>query len=70
MSPEEVFVNSSANLAVLIAWVLPVAVGLYLIFYQGIFAAYAVVPAWIASAVIYFALSKAMQKPLSVESAN
>ena len=57
--------GSSINAAVLIAWLLPVAVGLYLIFWQGIFAAYAVIPAWIACAIIYLALSKVMQKPIA-----
>ncbi|TWT60664.1 hypothetical protein [Rubinisphaera italica] len=33
------------HVAVLIAWLLPVSVGLYLIFWQGLFAAYAVIPA-------------------------
>ncbi len=62
--------GAAVNVAVLIAWVLPVAVALYLIFYHGIFAAYAVIPAWIASGVIYLGLSKAMQKPVSADSAN
>lgn len=46
------------NFAVLIAWALPVSIGLYLIFYQGLFAAYAVIPAWISCGVLYLALSK------------
>jgi NCS1 family nucleobase:cation symporter-1 len=49
------------NVAVLVSWLLPVAVGLYLIFGQGIFAAYAVVPCWIACGVIYLVLSKITQ---------
>lgn len=53
--------GSSVNLAVIIAWLLPVAVGLYLIFVQGLFAAYAVVPCWVACGVIYLVLSKMMQ---------
>lgn len=56
--------GTSVNVAVLIAWLLPVTVGLYLIFWQGIFAAYAVIPCWFACGVIYLALSKAMQKPI------
>ena len=55
----------SVNVAVLVAWLLPVAVGLYLIFYQGLFAAYAVIPAWFACGVIYLALSKITQKPVT-----
>lgn len=55
--------GSAVSLPVLIAWLLPVTVGLYLIFWQGVFAAYCVVPAWVACGVIYLALSKAMQKP-------
>ncbi len=53
------------NVAVLIAWLLPVSVGLYLIFAQGLYAAYAVLPCWIACAVIYLALSKFTQKPIT-----
>jgi NCS1 family nucleobase:cation symporter-1 len=58
-------VGSSVNIAVLISWLLPVLVGLYLIFWKGIFAAYAVIPAWIACGVIYLVLSKLTQKPVS-----
>ncbi|MGB7324523.1 MAG: hypothetical protein WBD31_06610 [Rubripirellula sp.] len=50
-----------ANVAVLVAWLLPVAVGLYLIFAQGLFAAYAVLPCWLACGAIYLGLSKATQ---------
>jgi NCS1 family nucleobase:cation symporter-1 len=53
--------EQSINIAVLVAWLLPVAVGLYLIFWQGIFAAYAVIPCWVACGVIYFVLSKVTQ---------
>jgi purine-cytosine permease-like protein len=56
--------GSSVNAAVLIAWLLPVSVGLYLIFWQGLFAAYAVIPAWIACGLIYLALSKVTQIPV------
>ncbi len=54
--------GSAFNVAVLIAWGLPVAVGLYLIFMHDIFAAYAVIPAWIACGVIYLLLSKVTQQ--------
>lgn len=57
--------GESINVAVMIAWLLPVAVGLYLIFWQGLFAAYAVIPAWIACGVIYLILSKLTQNPAS-----
>lgn len=57
--------GSSFNAAVLIAWLLPVVVGLYLIFWQGLFAAYAVVPCWVACGVIYLLLSKATQKSIA-----
>ncbi len=59
--------GSAFNVAVLIAWLLPVAVGLYLImvptplFPDKLFAAYAVIPCWIASGVIYLLLSKVLQ---------
>ncbi|MEM9588837.1 MAG: hypothetical protein AAGA03_16265, partial [Planctomycetota bacterium] len=50
------------NMAVMVAWMLPVAVGLYLIFAQGLFAAYAVIPCWIACGVLYLLLSKVTQR--------
>ena len=59
--------GTSVNLAVMIAWLLPVAVGLYLIFAQGLFAAYAVIPCWVACGVLYLVLSKATQNSSSVE---
>lgn len=55
--------GSSFNVAVLVAWSLPVALGLYLIFWQGLFAAYAVVPAWIACGLLYLMISRLVQKP-------
>ncbi len=57
--------GASVSIAVLVAWLLPVTVGLYLIFWQGIFAAYAVIPAWIACGVIYLVLSKITQKKIT-----
>ena len=56
--------GEAVNWAVLVAWLLPVSIGLYLIFWQGLFAAYAVIPAWIACGAIYLVLSKVIQKPL------
>lgn len=53
--------RQSINPAVLIAWLLPVAVGLYLIWFRGLFAAYAVVPCWIACGLLYFVTSKLIQ---------
>lgn len=58
--------SRAANLAALIAWLLPVAVGLYCILWQGLFAAYAVIPAWLACGVIYLLLSKALQRPTTL----
>ncbi|TWU51738.1 purine-cytosine permease family protein [Rubripirellula reticaptiva] len=55
----------TANVAVLVAWLLPVAVGLYLIFAQGLFAAYAVIPCWITCGVIYLVLSKVTQNSIA-----
>lgn len=61
--------GSTINLAVMIAWLLPVAVGLYLIlfdknlfFEEKIFAAYAVIPCWIASGLLYVVLSLMTQR--------
>lgn len=48
----------AVNFAVLIAWLLPVAVGLYGIFVQGIFAAYAVLPCWLVCGLLYLVLSR------------
>lgn len=54
--------GTQVNIAVMIAWLLPVAVGLYLIINQGVFAAYAVIPCWITCGVLYLILSKLTQK--------
>ena len=54
--------GAQVNLAVLIAWLLPVAAGLYLILWQGLFAAYAVIPCWIICGLLYLVLSKITQK--------
>lgn len=54
--------GTKVNLAVMIAWLLPVSVGLYLILVQGVFAVYSVIPCWVACGVIYLVLSKMMQK--------
>ncbi|WP_203257102.1 purine-cytosine permease family protein [Hyunsoonleella ulvae] len=50
--------GSSFNMAVLLAWVIPVALGLYFIFDKGVFPAYAVIPCWIASSVLYVLIMK------------
>lgn len=57
--------GTQVNIAVLIAWLLPVAVGLYLIFQQGVFAAYLVIPCWIACGVLFLILSKFTQNTSS-----
>jgi len=54
--------GSAFNPAVLIAWLLPVAVGLWLIFHKGIFAAYLVIPCWIVCGILFLVLSKLTQK--------
>ncbi len=54
--------GSAFNPTVLIAWLLPVVVGLYLIFAKGTFAAYLVIPCWIACGLLYLVLSKFTQK--------
>ena len=53
--------GTKVNIAVMVSWLLPVAIGLYLIFQQGLFAAYAVVPCWVACGVLYLVLSKFTQ---------
>jgi purine-cytosine permease-like protein len=57
-------VGTALNFPVLIAWVLPVSIGLYLILFNNLFAAYAVIPCWLACGLIYLVLSKVFQKPL------
>jgi NCS1 family nucleobase:cation symporter-1 len=57
--------RSLISVAVLVAWLLPVAVGLYLIFQQDLFAAYAVIPCWVATGILYLLLSKFTQKPIA-----
>jgi NCS1 family nucleobase:cation symporter-1 len=52
--------GSRFNLAVLLAWLIPAVPGLWLILSQGVFAAYLVIPAWIASAILYVILGKIM----------
>lgn len=54
--------KTSFNTAVALAWLIPVAVGLFMIFGQGLFAAYAVIPCWIASAVLYVIFAKSILK--------
>ncbi|MEO9477901.1 MAG: hypothetical protein ABJG41_20325 [Cyclobacteriaceae bacterium] len=46
------------NTSVLVAWVVPVAVGLYMILSLGVFAAYMVIPCWIASGALYVLFMK------------
>lgn len=50
--------GSSFNLAVLLAWVIPVALGLYFIFAKSVFPAYAVIPCWVASSLLYVLIMK------------
>lgn len=50
--------GSSFNIAVLLAWLIPVFVGLYFAFVQEVFAAYVVIPAWIASCLLYVLIMK------------
>jgi purine-cytosine permease-like protein len=52
--------KSKFNMAVLLAWLIPAIPGLWLIMSKGVFAAYLVIPAWIASAVLYVILGKIM----------
>lgn len=54
--------GSAFNWIVAVAWLLPVGFGLYCIFSLGIFAAYCVIPCWIASAVLFLVLNKIANK--------
>jgi NCS1 family nucleobase:cation symporter-1 len=62
--------GSTFNICVLISWVLPVAVGLYVVFTHGLFAAYAVIPAWVACGLIYLGLSKVTQNSVNNSTAG
>ena len=63
--------GSAISIAVLVAWLLPVAVGLFLIFGPPkIFAAYAVIPCWVACGVIYLVLSKLTQTAVAENHPN
>ena len=62
--------SGGSNVAALIAWLLPVGVGLYLIFDRGVFAAYCVIPAWIICGVLYLVLSQALQRPIQSSAAQ
>lgn len=44
--------NSKFNMAVLLAWLITAVPGLYMILAKGVFAAYLVIPAWIASVIL------------------
>ena len=50
--------NLSFNWIVLVSWLLPVAAGLHLIFREEAFAAFLVIPCWIAAGVIYYTINK------------
>ncbi len=50
--------KSSFNFAVLLAWIIPMIPGLWLILKGGVFAAYLVIPAWIISALLYIVFGK------------
>ena len=52
--------KSGFNMAVLLAWLIPAVPCLWLILSKGVFAAYLVIPAWIASAILYVILGKMM----------
>jgi len=53
--------GSSFNISVLLAWVIPVSLGLYFIFAKGLFPAYAVIPCWIASSLLYVFFMKILK---------
>ncbi len=53
--------GASFNMSVLLAWVIPVALGLYFIFGKGLFPAYAVIPCWIGSSLLYVLFMKILK---------
>ena len=62
--------KTTFNVAVLLAWVIPMAAGLWLIFKQGVFAAYLVIPAWIISGILYIIFAKLMHGTKSNEACS
>lgn len=62
--------GSRVNVAVLLAWLLPVVVGVYIVKSKDIFTVYGVIPAWVACAALYLGLCKALQKPLDAQAAD
>lgn len=58
------------NLAVLVAWLLPVGVAMWLFAYHGAPAYYLPLPSWIACGVIYAVLSMLMHRPSVVPQAT
>lgn len=54
--------GSRFNVAVLVGWALPVAIAIYLIYWQGLWPIYAVIPTWIACAGLYLVMSLLTQK--------
>jgi NCS1 family nucleobase:cation symporter-1 len=52
--------RSRFNVAVLLAWLIPVLPGLYLILSGKVFAAFLVVPAWIVAGALYIVLAKVL----------
>lgn len=58
------------NLAVLFAWLLPVAAGMVLILRYDLFAAYAVIPCWIACGALYLLFSRFTQTGANTRTAG
>ena len=54
--------GTSANWIVLVSWLMPVALGLYLIFQKEAFAAFLVIPCWLGAGVLYLLLNKVTGK--------
>lgn len=54
--------KTSFSMPVALAWLIPVGLGLFMIFKHDTWAIYTVIPCWIGSAVLYVLLSKLLQK--------
>ncbi|QDU71460.1 purine-cytosine permease family protein [Mucisphaera calidilacus] len=50
------------NLAVLLAWAIPIGVSMYMIFGQGIFASFFPLPCWIATGLLFLLLSRVFNR--------
>ena len=54
--------GKSANWIVLISWLIPVAIGLHLIFREEVFAVFLVIPCWVGAGILFYLLNRFFNK--------